>query len=161
MQAIYYVDGCENKDVFQMFMKVLIGCSDSFSLIYFRYKENEKPKRGVSKIKKGLLPYRISSKKVDAWPGTKILENKQGHIYQMETYVADPNQIPIMEQVDTLWDWSYPRFPMDPCFYRDGHVWFLSTTHENINKLYLEENSFPSADDLESIGLKLVLLGYE
>lgn len=156
----YFVEGCEQKDISRSFIRILLACSDAFSLIYFRYKENEKQKKSTLKIKKKFAPYKLCSKEVTEWPGTKLYGNEQGHIYQMETYSIDMAMLPVFDSVDTIWDWDYPQFPMDPCFYRNGYAWFSISTHEHDNSLYLrEDESVPSVLDLESFGLKLIPQG--
>lgn len=157
----YFVEGLENKICSQIFIKLLLACSDSFSLIYFRNSETEKYKRTTLKIKQALAPYLLSSEIVTAWPGTSMMGEHTNQVYLMECYKVIKNnqifdQISVLNRVDTLWDWNYPRFPMDPCFYKDGRVWFQSTIHEHMNKLFLEQHSFPSVEDIESIGLKLI-----
>ncbi len=152
----FYVDGCENKDTFHIFTRAILACSDAFSLVYFRYFENEKPSKGASFIKKGLSSFKLNSRIVNQWPGTTILKNDRGHIYRMITYKADIDVIPIIETVDTLWDWCYPNYPMDPCFYKDGRAWFVTSTHERWNALYLNDNMLKFVSDFESLGVTLV-----
>lgn len=151
----YRVDGCESKEISQRFLRAILAYSDAFSLIYFRYREEEKFSERVSQIKKRLSPLELDSRDVTEWPGTKV-KNDQGHIYRMVTYRVSMDILPILEEVDTLWDWIYPVFPMDPCFYKRGYAWFEVSTHERWNTLYLlEDASFPLASDLESIGVSL------
>ena len=151
----YFVDGCEKEETSHSFLSVILSYSDAFSLIYFRYRENEKLSKTASAIKKKLEPYKLFSQDVTEWPGTKT-RNERGHVYRMITYRADIDVLPVLEEVATLWDWDYPRYPMDPCFYKKGYAWFAVSTHEHWNKLFLmEDPSFPLASDLESIGVTL------
>ena len=153
----YYVDGCESKKISHLFLRAILANSDAFSLIYFKFRENEKFSKGVSGMKKRLAPYKIDSRDVTEWPGTKLLSNEQNHIYRMETYQVDMDVLPVLEEVDTIWDWDYPDYPMDPCFYKNGYVWFAVTAHEHANTLYLRDSeNFPLAADLESIGVSLI-----
>ena len=154
----YCVEGCENKEISQRFLRAVLACSDAFSLIYFRYRTNEKYSEGVSRIKKRLDRFRLDSRDVTEWPGTRIISNEQGHSYRMVTYRVCMDILPILEEVDTLWDWDYPLFPMDPCFYKNGYAWFVVTAHEHWNMLYLERKvpCVPLASDLESLGVSLI-----
>ncbi len=155
----YSVVGCENKEISHRFLRVLLAYSDALSLIYFRYQTEEKFSSKVSQIKRRLSPFELDSRDVTEWPGTKV-RNDQGHLYRMITYQVNMNIVPILEEVDTLWDWDYPLFPMDPCFYKKGYAWFAVSTHERWNSLYLQEtDSFPLASDLESIGVTLISRG--
>jgi hypothetical protein len=151
----YYVDKCEQKDISQKFINAVFRYSDAFSLIYFQYEKGEKMKKSTRNIKNALNPYKLESRTVLEWPGTITMDNR--HIYRMITYRTDKNVLPILLSVDTIWDWNYSRYPMDPAFYKNGYAWFYVTSHEHINQLYLrEDNSFPSVDELESLGVKLI-----
>ena len=151
----YYVDGCEKEEITHRFLRVILSYSDTFSLIFFRYRENEKLSKTAAVIKKKLAPYKIYSQDVVQWPGT-ITRNEQGHIYRMIFYRAVIDVLPTLEKVATLWDWDYPHYPMDPCFYKKEYAWFSVSTHEHWNELLLREDpAFPLASDLESIGVTL------
>lgn len=154
----YYVDGLEDKKVSQIFLRAIAAYSDAFSLVYFRYKEDEKLKRSTRKMKEMLNPFKIKSENVLEWPNTISMDEK--HIYRMVTYRVDMDIIPALEEVDTVYDWDYPKYPMDPSFYKDGYAWFAVTSHEYFSVLYLgEEGSFPLASDLESLGVTLIPQG--
>ena len=151
----YYIENCESKDVTDRLIRVLLAGSDAFSLIYFRYHKYEIESKSVRNIKKRLAPYQLLSQNVLAWPGTQLMKNDRGHIYQMITYSVDIEQINILGDVDSLWDWDYPKHPMDLCFYRNGLAWFEMSAHERSNTIYLRDDELPSADFFEEIGLKL------
>ncbi len=152
----YYVEGCEIEEISHRFLRVILSYSDVFSLIFFRYRQNEKTSKSAAMIKKKLAPFKLFSQDVNEWPGTKTL-NERGHIYRMITYRANIDVLPTIEEVATLWDWDYPLFPMDPCFYKNGYAWFSVSSHEHWNKLILGKGpSFPLISDLESIGVTLI-----
>lgn len=160
---VYYVDGCENRELYQKMIAIATSFCDTMSFIYFKYKQNERSSESTKAIKKALLKYKIESNKVNRWPLTETKDF--GHIYNMVTYNI-PFDLPeaftfsdILEMVNSLWDWNYPEYPMDPCFYRNGLVFFASCTHEKMNELYLHsEGDSLSITDFESMGLKLTYL---
>jgi hypothetical protein len=123
----YYVDKCEQKDISQKFINAVFRYSDAFSLIYFQYEKGEKMKKSTRNIKNALNPYKLESRTVLEWPGTITMDNR--HIYRMITYRTDKNVLPILLSVDTIWDWNYSRYPMDPAFYKNGYAWFYVTSH--------------------------------
>ena len=161
---VYYVDGCEDPERFHTFLGILQILGDAFSLIDFKYRQNEKTSETAKAVKKGLARYQVSSRKVSHWPLTETRD--ENHIYRMRTYRYSPLDInesfkilDVLETVGCLWDWDYPAYPMDLCFYRDGRVLFASCAHERLNELYLRHNGDTlSVMDLESIGLKLEFL---
>ena len=155
----YYVEGLDDPGIYQEFLALLLAYSDAFSLIYFKYREGEKTKRTTKEIKNSLSPFKISAKNVSQWGGTITL-NQMDHVYRMVTYRIDRSRIfdivDVFESVGALYDWDYPKYPMDPCFYKDGYAWFEVCSHELMNTLYLkDEVGFPSASDIESIGARL------
>lgn len=154
----YYVDGCEKKDTWHLFQRVLLAYSDAFSLVYFKYQDNETQSVGVSQICEELSQYKIDERRVMEWPGTRQMNGR--YYYRMVTYRIDSSVFNVMdtlEKVDSLWKWDYPIFPMDICFYKNGIAWFASSAHEHWNALYLQTvGSFPLVSDLNSIGIHLV-----
>ena len=61
----YYVDGCEEEKTSQLFLRVILSYSDAFSLIYFRYREDEALSKTASDIEKQLEPYMLFSQDVN------------------------------------------------------------------------------------------------
>ena len=158
----YYVDGCEQSKVWQLFQRILLAYSDAFSLIFFRYSTDEAWSQSVSGIYRDLCQYKINEQKVTEWPGTRVLGDR--HIYDMVMYRIEGISFEIMdvlERVDTLWKWDYPDYPMDICFYRNGTAWFASSAHEKWNAFYLQsgDDNLPLVSDIESLGVKLEYKG--
>lgn len=157
----YYVEGLEKKEIYKKFIRIMLCYSEAFSLVYFRYNERDKIKHSTKTIKKLLEPYKVYTKNVTQWPGT-VTKNNNNHIYRLSVYKsnnADWSIINTLEKVNSIWNWDYPKYPMDLAFYRNGLAWFYSITHERINSLYLneeDESRFLSLRDLESVGIKLV-----
>ena len=156
----YYVEGLDVPNTYQQFLALLLAYSEAFSFIYFKYREGEKTKRLTREIQKRLSPFKISAKNVSQWGGTITL-NEFEHVYRMITYKIDRAKIfdivDVFEAVESLYDWDYPKYPMDPCFYKDGYAWFTVCSHELDNTLYLrKDGSFPPIADFESIGAKLI-----
>ena len=157
---VYYVEGCEDRELYQAMIGFAIALCDTLSLVYFKYKHNEKSSESVKAIKRALRKYAIKSENVLEWPLTETRDTN--HIYNMVIYSIpkDFTFVDVFDMVNTLWDWDYPEYPMDPCFYRNGKVFFATCTHERINELYLNsEGDSLSARDFEIIGLKLIYQG--
>lgn len=155
-------DSCQDPVQWNQILSVLLNYSDMFSLIYFRYNESERVHAGVKRIKNGLSKLKISSQRVTAWPGTMVFPDpkvSKSHIYQMVLYQSKPDAFPILSTVDTLWDWDYSSYPMDPCFYKDGRCFFYATTHEGYNTLALGKNDRQLLQEFENIGIEVTYLG--
>ncbi|HCJ14490.1 MAG TPA: hypothetical protein DHV77_04555 [Erysipelotrichaceae bacterium] len=68
--------------------------------------------------------------------------------------------LPFMDEVGSMWNWDYPDYPMDPCFYKNGLAMFFLTCHEKLSTIYLRKNEgYPTISELESIGLNLIFEG--
>lgn len=155
----YYVNGCNDRETAHLLMRLLLSYSDAFSLIYFRYHINEVLSKTAATIKDMLTPFEVDTRNVTEWPGTSI-KNSRGHVYQMITYRRAVEAIPALEIVDNLWEWNYPQFPMDPCFYKAGYAWFATSTHEGWNALFLKDDEdYPLVSDLESLGFSFISEG--
>lgn len=157
---VYYVEGCDNRERYQKMIGIAIALCDTLSLIYFKYSYREKYSESVAAIKRTLKKYAIGSDRVSEWPLTEV-RDVQNHIYNMVTY-GIPRDFTfdlVFERINNLWDWDYPEHPMDPCFYRNGVVFFASSAHEQMNELYLRaDGDSLSVNDFESVGLKLTYL---
>ena len=155
----YYIEGCENPKVTRQLYALLTAHSKAFSLVYCQYGRNEKYSRTTQKIERKLKNYEIDSREVKKWPGTETLDERS--IYKMVTYRIDEESlwdiIDVFDTTKTIWDWDYPKYPMDICFYREGGLaWFYITAHERLNTLILDDSMGLSVLDIESIGVKLV-----
>ena len=150
MMRKYYIEGLEIKEKYRGFVRYMVAYSDAFSLIYFRYTENERQKMTTKRVKNTLKPFLLYSGRTLQWPGTETMDTR--HIYQLALYRCHIDVLPALESVGCLWDWDYPKHPMDLCFYREGYAWFWSVTHEGMNMLYIDQPSMIS--ELESVGLE-------
>ena len=154
---VFYVDGCEKQAQFQSLLRILLAYADNFSLIYFKYHENDKTPETTKIMKKRLSKFAVDSRLVTYWPLTWT-RNYQNHIYRMVTYRIGQSVediLTVFESLDSLWNLDYPQYPMDLCFYRNGRVLFASCTHEEINELYLCQEDPLSKKDILQIGLEL------
>ena len=152
----WFVDNFQNHETYWSFLAYIGAHSDAFSLIYFQYDQGEKPSQTVLAVKDALAPYLIEEKEVTRWPGTET-RNENCHIYCMRTYRVSFDSLEALEAADSLWDWDYPEYPMDLCFYRRGYAWFASSVHEHWNALYTDEPRM--IRDLSSVGLQVSLTG--
>ena len=89
---------------------------------------------------------------MNKWPGTESQD--YGHIYRMTVYRSDIKVESILKQVEHLYAWNYPAYPMDLCFYKDGFAWFWSSSHEGISCFYSDDKI---AQELNELGVELQL----
>lgn len=149
----YYVEGGSGKDNYQKLIRYMIAYSDSFSLTYFRYNRIERLKRTAKRIKEKLEPYKLYAKETTHLPSMETL-NENNHIYELTVYRSCKQVIPVLEELDSLWQWDYPHYPMDLCFFRSGFAWFISSAHEEYAILYTEDSGV--VNDLRDIGFTLI-----
>ena len=158
----YFIDGLENEAIWKKLLPRIIAFSDSFSFTTFKYNYHEKNSPGVAKIKKVLSKAKIGSRVVNKWPSTELL-GKQKHIYRMDLFrirLVDMDSVfSAFDEVGSLWNWDYPAYPMDPCFYKNGFAWFVVSTHENWCQIFLKEDIALKKEDIEATGVTLVSEG--
>lgn len=148
----YYIDDFKNKDVYDNFIRYMLSHSDAFSFVYFKYRNGEPTKKTTADIKKLLLPYKMYAENVSKWPSTVTL-NEFNHIYRLVMYKSVPQAEIALTKVDAIYDWDYPKYPMDLCFYRDGYAWFATSSHECWNALYTNDISI--IEELKTLGVSI------
>ena len=135
---------CSDKTNYDKLIDFMIANSDAFSLVYFKYKENEKLKHQAKSLSIALKPFKIFQKNTNIMP-SMITVNQNKHIYNLTIYKACAEVLPLLKSVDSLWEWDYPYYPMDLCFFRNGYAWFVSSAHENYNSLNTDDKEMISA----------------
>lgn len=148
----YNVEELENREIYLSFLRYMLVQSDAFSLIYFRYSEKEKMKVSTREIKNLLTQFKMYSRDVNEWPGTITL-NDNHHIYRLVMYRATLEAKEALAKANSLFEWDYPKLPMDLCFYKNGYAWFAASSHEQWAELYVSDESV--VDDLKKMGVKL------
>ncbi|MBQ3256618.1 MAG: hypothetical protein IJA67_04305 [Oscillospiraceae bacterium] len=152
----YFLEAFSNREDFIKFLAFMLSESDSFSLVYFRRKENEKLKSKAKTISEGLKKFKLSSRATQSWPNTETLDFE--HSYKLVMYAADMECLDVLSSVENLYDWNYPA-PMDLCFYRNGYCWLAVTGHEQTAYLYTDSQE--DIHNLEECGANLSYAGEE
>lgn len=148
----YELQQTYDQQIYFAFLDYMLEYSQFFSFVHARYRENDKLKKTVKEIKNGLRGYKVFSERVNKWPGTITCDGDQ-YIYQLMIYRADPGAEEYLRKVPRLFDWDYPRYPMDLAFYKDGYAWFALSAHEQWNSLYTDD--YTHIENLEKLGVKI------
>lgn len=154
---LFFIENLSETEKYHVFVDYMVAHSDYLSFVFFKYHEGEKTKKTTKDISLLLKPYKRRSKVVNRWPGTVSL-NENKHIYRLVIYDSSPAIKNVLNKVDNLYEWDYPKYPMDLCFYKNGYAWFSSSAHENCNWLYLEEHDRDTIRKLTNIGLKVLFI---
>ena len=153
----YFLEEFKNTNDYIKFINYMLINSDCFSLVYFKYREDEKTKKGIKEIQELLKPFKLHSARTNKWPGTVTYDDK--HIYKLVFYTSKQECLSALSQVDNIFGWNYPMAPMDLCFYKDGYCWFSSISHERMAFLNTDENE--CIQQLQEIGANLKFIGEE
>lgn len=153
----YYLQEFRNKDTYTEFIKFMLSHSDFFSLIYFKYRENERMKHKTKNIYNNLKKFKKYSQNTQKWPNTET--NDKDHFYKIIFYRSDIKCLDSLLQVDDIYDWDYPDAPMDLCFYKDGYCWLAITSHEHMAFLYNDNKA--EVETLKDLGADLTFCGEE
>lgn len=148
----YCFEEFDSKKKYSDFVDYMLTHSDTFSLVYFKYNESEKVKKSVKEIQNLLKPYKIFSVNGNQWPST-ITHNEFNHIYKITLYSAHSESKNALLKANGIFDWDYPKFPMDLCFYKNGYAWFSSSSHEYYAEIVLDDKKFFS--ELTNLGAVL------
>ena len=136
----YHFPEVSSPKQYRLLINALFSHSEAFSLIYFKHEERERDSRQVSHIKKKLSPYLLFSLHTNEMPSLITWDNR--HVYELNVYRAGIDAFPaidVLKKAASLWDWDYPKRPMDLCFFREGYAWFISSAHEKENSLYTDD----------------------
>ena len=149
----FFVEDFKNTSEYENFVNYMLMHSDFFTLVYFRYRENEKMRQSTKIIYNSLKKYKLHSEYTKRWPNTETKDDE--HIYKIVFYRSDPACQNILIRVKDLLSWDYPNAPMDLCFYKNGYCWLAVTAHERFACLYVDNDT--EIKELESIGTELTL----
>lgn len=153
----FFLEEFGNVQAYKDFIKYMLVHSDSFSLIYFKNKENEKLKKNTKILYDKLKKFRQYTKRTQIWPNTKTYDIS--HFYKIVYYRSELECMDLLTLTNDIFDWDYPEAPMDLCFYRDGYCCLAITAHEHMAFLYSDNKG--EIDELKALGAKLSFWGDE
>lgn len=152
---VYLVDKMKNKETYNSFIRYMLLNSDFFSVVYYRQGTNMLFYKDFKEYKKGLEPFLLYAENVSEWPHTKTMGGEA--VYRLMVYCADMKCYDILTRVNDIFEWSYPRAPVDLCFYRKGYCWFALTAHEK--EAYLYTNNDKEVQELQKLGVDIEYWG--
>lgn len=135
----YCFENFKSKEKYEEFIDYMLSNSDYFSLVYFKYKSKEKYTETVKEIRDLLRFYKVSAYKSNNMP-SMITLNMNNHIYETVIYKADIGTKTALLKVNDIFDWDYPEYPMDLCFFKDGYAWVITSAHEKDALIYTDNN---------------------
>lgn len=113
-------------------------CS-SFSLVWGDQHVSMMQNRGnygAQLIENKLKPYLIKEEYTNKWPGTELL----GHKAKVRFYQFNRETVRILQEVESLYNWSWPNKPEDLAFYsKNGKCVLGSIAHEGDSFIYSDE----------------------
>ena len=125
---VYWMSEFSSKEAYDSFIEYMLSNSEYFSFVYFGYGLNPKMKAGMREISTDLKGYKVHSQKTLNMPGMISLDTD--NTYKMTIYRSDPNVHKILTKENGIFEWDYPKRPMDLAFFRNGYAWFVSVSHE-------------------------------
>lgn len=145
----YYLDEFRNRENYVKFIAYMLEHSDFFSVVFYRSRRTDPLKRSSREFKDSLRRYHLHSEETKKWPGT---ETRDESCYMIAYYYSDPACLERLSKVDDIFEWYYPKAPMDLAFYRDGYCWMWVTAHEGLGAMFLEKEE---AEELKGMGANL------
>jgi len=115
---------------YQKFINYIYERSDIFGLVVRTDMDQNKSVRDFLKKNKEL----ITAKKMShEWAGT-ITFGEKHEVYFFKT---NEESREVLNTVNSIYSWRNPDLPEDLFFYRDGKIYFYSTSHEEISGLVI------------------------
>ena len=146
----YDINGLQDHNKYAQFIDYMLAACDAFSLVYFRYEENEVYSPTVIRVKEQLERFKIYEKPTNAWGSTVTFDTRHEYLYTL--YRCDVEAREILLSVDNLFEWDYEKYPMDLCFFKDGYSFFNSSAHESVAELGSDDEKL--IEDFKKMGLE-------
>ncbi|WP_294360138.1 hypothetical protein [uncultured Clostridium sp.] len=119
---------------------------------------DEKFNKGTECFLKKTERYLLKSRNNPIWPsnepkyGSNVKEiniNVYKVCDEVKQYLMDPQG---------LFNWKYPNYPDDLCFFKDGYCWFNIVAHENIAFMHLKNKN--EIEEIKKMGFKFSIDEY-
>ena len=103
---------------------------------------------------KKLHPYRLKQRHTPVeWPSTHCL-GKSGNVdYDISVFQACKAIQPYLLEPGGLFQWKYPHFPEDLCFFYGGYCWLSTSAHERSAEIYVSTQE--EVEEIKQLGLDL------
>ena len=96
-----------------------------------------------------LNPFLIKiRRKACYWPATIRGKGAPNDVY---VYKLVPEIKELLYKPKGFLEWSYPIYPEDPSFFKEGYCWFFTCSHEGYYIMYVNKEEF---EYIKSLGIK-------
>lgn len=148
IEKIYSVPDEASFDNKEIYLKVL----DSFKRMKKEeYRNRTIFKKNTESFLEKLKPYLIKKRNLPTeWPGLKVILDKHTKVDICVYRIYDEAKNTLLEPKG-LFNWRYPYFPENLCFFKDNYCWFYSIAHEEYAYIYIK--SLEEVKELENLGL--------
>lgn len=117
-----------------------------------RYKDEKIFKKFTKEYLEKLEPFLIKKRNFPTeWPGTMVELNKDMSV-DIGIYKACSNVKDYLLEPKGLFNWRYPYFPEDLCFFKEHKCWFYTVAHEGYASIYV--NNIDDVNKIKKTGLK-------
>ena len=114
-----------------------------------RYCDQKKFDNNTIPFLKRLNPFLIKIRREAAyWPATIKGEGAPNDVY---VYKLVPEIKELLYKPKGFLEWSYPIYPEDPSFFKEGYCWFFTCSHEGYYIMYVNKEEF---EYIKSLGIK-------
>lgn len=156
-----FIDIEPNGQIYKKLIEYSIETCDTFMFFICNYEQidnyREKMSCFLAMLKPLLKKTRHNGVKVTCWPGSKSWDNRFER--DIMFYRSDKSAIETLLRPTGLYQWQYPDYPEDICFFRNGYCWLTTSAHEGL--AYIITNDKSEYNKLESIGVVFKQKEYE
>lgn len=100
-------------------------------------------------------PFRIKIRHNPVWPSTKVGGTRRKSLvpdFDICVYRSCQEIKPFLLRVSRLYEWMYPYFPEDLCFFKEHKCWFYTCSHEE--RSYILADSVFEVKTLADMGIE-------
>ncbi|AAK79040.1 hypothetical protein BJV85_002938 [Clostridium acetobutylicum] len=112
-----------------------------------RYDNLDIFKKSTEPLLEKIRPYLIKKRNFPTeWPGVKVVFYSKYTSVDICVYSICKELETYLLEAKGLFNWKYPYFPDDLCFFKNGYCWFSVVAHEEYACIYIED-----AQDIEKL----------
>lgn len=137
-----YLEAGPKENAYRKLIRFALATCDAFSLTTRGAGRDADYAAKVKKVLDRIEPYLIKIKESSCYPMAKE------YFYQ-----CDEKLVEFLLEPQNLYNWNWPNYPQDPCFYRKGFIWLCTVSHEEECTIILRNKEERAL--LKSYGIRL------
>lgn len=99
-----------------------------------------------------IKPFLINTRNLPTeWPGKKVVFHTKYQSLDISVYKVCNDVREYLLEPKGIFNWKYPYFPDDLCFFKNGYCWFSTCAHEWYGCMFVD--TYEDVEKLQNIGM--------